>query len=93
MTWIPDRNLPLSPNWNLVPAYALIAVAGLCATAAAVDKSYPFFRFTQTQLRAPANSIQLAEFQFIKSGAPMSLAGVTVTNPGGDFPAVSRRER
>lgn len=64
----------------------LLVAASLCTVASAVDKTYPYFRFTQTQLRAPANSIQLAEFQFIKSGAPLSLTGVTVTNPGGNSP-------
>lgn len=74
------------PGRKLATAGLLVAATGLCATASAVDKTYPYFRFTQTQLRAPANSIQLAEFQFIKSGAPLSLTGVTVTNPGGNFP-------
>lgn len=83
---IPDPVPSLHPSRKLVPACLLIAATGLCATASAADKTYPYFRFTQTQLRAPANSIQLAEFQFIKSGSPLSLTGVTVTNPGGNFP-------
>jgi hypothetical protein len=67
--------------------FVLLAAASLCSVASAVDKSYPYFRFTQTKLRsAAANSIQLAEFQFIKSGSPLSLTGVTVTNPGGNSP-------
>lgn len=86
MIRIPDLNAPPCPKRNLAPACLLIAATGLCATASAVDKTYPYFRFTQTQLRAPANSIQLSEFQFIKSGAPLSLTGVTVTNPGGNSP-------
>lgn len=65
---------------------ALLVAASLCTAASAVDKTYPYFRFTQTQLRGAANSIQLAEFQFIKSGSPLSLTGVIVTNPGGNSP-------
>lgn len=66
---------------------ALLVAASLCTVASAVDKTYPYFRFAQTKLRSgAANSIQLSEFQFIKSGAPLSLTGVTVTNPGGNFP-------
>lgn len=64
-----------------------LLTAMLCGAASAVDKTYPYFRFTQTQLRsAAANSIQLSEFQFLKSGVPLDLTGVIVTNPGGNFP-------
>jgi hypothetical protein len=86
MTWINPRKRPLPLKRKLVPAYTLMVAAGLCATASAVDKTYPYFRFTQTQLRGNSSMIQLAEFRFIKSGVPLSLTGVTVTNPGGNFP-------
>jgi hypothetical protein len=86
MTWINHRKRPLSLKRKLVPAYTLMVAAGLCATASAVDKTYPYFRFTQTQLRGNSSMIQLAEFQLIKSGVPLDLTGVIVTNPGGNFP-------
>jgi len=58
------------------------------AAANAAEQTFQFFRFTPDKLRdAGANSIQLAEFQFRLANAPISTAGVTVTNPLGNFPA------
>ncbi len=66
---------------------AISAALGLCATATAADETYQYFRFTPTVLRGPAeNSVQVSEFQFIDDGTPISVAGVIVTNPGGNFP-------
>jgi hypothetical protein len=47
---------------------------------------YRYFRFTPTKLRneASANAVQLAEFQMLLDGTPVS--GATATNPGGSSP-------
>lgn len=67
---------------------ALLALA--CAIpASAAEKTYQYYRWTPTKLRngTAANSIQLAEFEFRKSGAAVAWGSATVTNPGGSNPA------
>lgn len=69
------------------PFLSLLALIGLSASASAIEQTYRYFRFTQKALRGPTpNSIQLSEFVFLHAGAPVSLTGMTVTNPGGDSP-------
>ncbi|WP_265594930.1 autotransporter-associated beta strand repeat-containing protein [Haloferula sp. BvORR071] len=65
---------------------AALASVCCCGTAAAVDATYQYYRFTPIKLRndGTANSIQLAEFAFLKSGAAVPFTGATVTNPGGN---------
>ncbi|WP_367874534.1 autotransporter-associated beta strand repeat-containing protein [Luteolibacter sp. Populi] len=69
-------------------AALLLAALSSCTVASAVDATYQYFRFTPIKLRndSTANSIQVAEFQFLKSGAPLPWAGAAVTNPGGNRP-------
>ncbi|MEO5912818.1 MAG: autotransporter-associated beta strand repeat-containing protein [Luteolibacter sp.] len=57
--------------------------------AAAEAKTYRYFRFVPTKQRdnpSAATSLQISEFQFIRYGSPISTAGVTVTNTGGNNP-------
>jgi hypothetical protein len=52
-----------------------------------VDRTCQWFRFTPTKFRsAGKNSVQLGEFRFVDKGTPLNLAGVTVSNPGGNTP-------
>ena len=80
-----DHTIQPRSRRGLAATLAAFAAIGLCSTASAVDRTYQYFRYTPTQLRN-ANLIQLSEFQFIKSGVPLDLTGVIVTNPGGNFP-------
>lgn len=63
----------------------------LAASAAAVEVSYQFYRFTPVKLRNDAtnNSVQLSEFNFLLGGTPLSRAGVIVSNPGGESPSAA----
>lgn len=71
----------------LLPCLSLVFCALTIKGAnAQTDATYPYFRFTPTLLNG-STLIQLSEFQFINDGAPISTAGVIVTNPGGDNPA------
>ena len=73
------------------PFAAGALVAGVIAmgtlTATAADYTYQYFRYTPTTLRGPGeNSVQISELRFIDNGTPISVAGVIVTDPGGDSP-------
>ncbi len=71
-------------------AAALLTACLAAPTVGAVEATYQYFRFTPVALRETpiaANSIQLAEFEFLSGGTPLDLSGVTVTNPGGKNPA------
>lgn len=59
-------------------------------TVAGGSANFRYYRFTQRKLRdgAVANSIQLAEFQFVNDYVLLDLTGVTASNPGGNFPAL-----
>jgi autotransporter-associated beta strand protein len=67
----------------------LLAALSCCAVASATEASFQHYRFTPIKLRndTTANSIQLAEFQFLHLGSPVSFAGATTTNTGGATPA------
>ncbi|MCF7731706.1 MAG: discoidin domain-containing protein [Akkermansiaceae bacterium] len=67
---------------------AAVAAFAFAFPAHAVEKTFTHYRWTPTKLRdnTAANSIQVAEFQFIQAGSPVSWTGVTVTNPGGSNP-------
>ena len=67
----------------------LLAALSCCAVASATEASFRHYRFTPIKLRndTTANSIQLAEFQFLHLGAPVSFAGATTSNAGGSTPA------
>lgn len=70
-------------------ASLLLAALSCCAAASATEASFQHYRFTPIKLRndATANSIQLAEFQFLHLGAAVSFAGTATANPGGNTPA------
>lgn len=75
---------------NQVHAAGLLALlaAALIVPAAAVEQTFQFYRWMPTKLRGTnANSIQMAEFQFMLGGSPVSWTGASVTNPGGSNPA------
>ncbi len=85
-------SLPVTPNADTT--YTLTASKGASTlTAQATVKvittgphTFRYFRFTPLTLRgALANSIQLAEFQMIRSG--VTVPGAVATNPGGSSPA------
>ena len=66
---------------------AISTAFGLFSTAASADVTYQYFRYTPTTLRGPGeNSVQISEFRFIDNGTPIGVAGVVVTDPGGDSP-------
>ena len=70
-------------------AAATLAMAFLTTAAiSAGEATYRYFRFNPTALRGAGteNSIQLSEFEFLRLGSALSVAGVVVTNPGGDNP-------
>jgi endo-beta-N-acetylglucosaminidase D len=71
-------------------AFALSLIVFLSITNAnAAPKTFRYFRFVPTKTRdnpAVANSIQIAELQFLRHHSPISVAGVSVTNPGGNNP-------
>lgn len=76
------QNIPL---WGR-GAFALILTAAAATSLEAAQKTHRYYRFQQTKLRASANSIQLAEFQFKLGATVLPMTSVTVTNPGGNFP-------
>jgi hypothetical protein len=66
------------------------SLAVMTGGADAATAPYRYYRFLPTKLRDNpqiANSIQMAEFQFILNGTPLPTAGATVSNPGGNNPA------
>ena len=71
-------------------AFALLLIVFLpVANADAATKTFRYFRFVPTKTRdnpGVANSIQIAEFQFLRHHSPISTTGATVTNPGGNNP-------
>ena len=73
----------------------LLATLPLVTSASAVQVGYQYYRFTPIKLRndATTNSVQLSEFDFLLSGAPISRAGVTVTNPGGSSSAAESPDK
>ena len=69
----------------------MISLCGLIlgSTAHAVDRTHRYFRFVVTKLRdnpSVANSIQISEFEFSRRGVRTGMAGVAITNPGGNNP-------
>ncbi len=87
----------VTPPDDADTTYTLSAVsAGGVSTATATVRTvaggsanFRYYRFTQRKLRngTAANSIQLADFHFVNDYVLLDLTGVTVTNPGGNFPA------
>ena len=67
----------------------LLAALSCCSAASATEASFQHYRFTPIKLRndTTANSIQVAEFEFLHLGAPVSFAGATTSNAGGNTPA------
>ncbi|QJE95153.1 autotransporter-associated beta strand repeat-containing protein [Luteolibacter luteus] len=67
----------------------LAALSCCCSAASATEANFQHYRFTPIKLRndATANSIQLAEFQFLHLGAAVSFTGAITSNTGGSTPA------
>lgn len=88
-------NHPLRRAGRVAPALAALAAAlATCAAAPAVERTFQLFRFTPTKLAgAAANSVQVAEFRFLRGGSALNLAGVAVTNPGGDNPGTETPDK
>jgi fibronectin-binding autotransporter adhesin len=73
----------------------LLATVTLVTSASAVQVGYQYYRFTPTKLRTDATTggVQISEFDFLLSGAPISRTGVVVTNPGGTSNATEGPEK
>lgn len=84
-------NKIMNANRTMFRTCAVLAATLLPAVAIfAAEATHRYFRFNPTLLReapAAANSIQLSEFEFVHLSTALDVAGVTVTNPGGDSPA------
>ncbi|MES2476574.1 MAG: autotransporter-associated beta strand repeat-containing protein [Verrucomicrobiota bacterium] len=73
---------------GLLAGVALFLLTG--GDAAAQAKTYQHFRFVPMKQRenpTVSGQVQISEFQFLRHGTPLSMAGVTVNNPGGANPA------
>ena len=70
-------------------ASLLLAALSCCSAALAAEASFQHYRFTPVKLRndTTANSIQMAGFEFLHLGLPVSYAGASASNPGGNTPA------
>ncbi|MDB6077579.1 MAG: hypothetical protein JWO82_1326 [Akkermansiaceae bacterium] len=68
-----------------IRASLLLAALTCGVTASGVQVSYQYYRVTPIKLRndATANSVALAEFQFLLSGSVVSTTGATATNVNG----------
>lgn len=78
-----------TPKTSRRSALLLASLSCCCAVASATEASFQHYRFTPIKLRndTTANSIQLAEFQFLHLGSPVSFVGATASNAGGNTPA------
>ncbi len=84
---VPQRCSLISRSRVVVVLALLVAGA---FSAQAIDQTSRYFRFAPSKLRdvpGTANCVQISEVQFRFRGAALSMAGVVVTNPGGNTPA------
>lgn len=84
-TVTPTRTLTLTPTPSITPSRTLTPTP--TPTSSRPAYTYYRWRITDSKINPPnANAVQSSEFVFQIGGVDQSMAGVTVTNPGGSNP-------